>query len=631
MSNSKQQLLFQWNRVLVCGLLALLAQPALGTEPAVRGRVTQASEPVLEAKVYAYETGSFSFQKVLTDAAGQFLFHGLPAGIYKIIAIKQGFEPAVQRIERTHGAADQRVDLELLGQQDADTRTAEAYWAARRRVPPDILRDSVNGFGPNPIVGAKSGIDMTVGDGRQMEARLGAGAGIKDFGVGGDARITSANVDLKGNAGDVAIGVEGRFQRMDPRAALDHPGGALEGGQAHALALRFQAPTDSEVRLLSSSGEMPSQIGDGTQPVDVEQHQLQWFGRVGENGRSGFTARYLAENNFYQPRWAPSVDIPEASEHLDVEGFYSRSLGDSGSLAMGLAYRQRTSGSGLAEETIGFYGQAGAQIQPRVMVEVGLFSKVRDGSLSLMPQGTFIIDLGGEWRAETSYAQRLERLEEAARFGGFTTARHGDERVCQEAAETCYQVQLAHGERDQPSFTLGAVHREYAETLRVYFSEDFFSQLESLFMVRGDVVPELQVSMVRHITPKILARLESNYGSGGGGIFYATDNRSYENEVRYLVTSLDTQFQRTSTGVFVAFHHLEQSLRPLDSDSNGGAEVEQQRLQLMLTQDLDALLNFSSNWAVRLNMELSRGAIPFALTSGDETVKTLTGGFTVSF
>ncbi len=178
---------------------------------------------------------------------------------------------------------------------------------------------------------------------------------------------------------------------------------------------------------------------------------------------------------------------------------------------------------------------------------------------------------------------------------------------------------------------MGAIHREFAETLRLYFSDDVFNRLESLLVVPGDQLPELKFSMVRRISPKVLAKLESNFAAGGGGIFYATDDQAYENQVRYLVTSLDTRFQSTSTGVFLAFHHLEQALHPVSSDETGSDPVEVQRLQLMLTQDLSALADIAPSLAVRLNMELSRGTTPYTLTDDDELHKKLTGGISVSF
>jgi hypothetical protein len=79
----------------------------------------------------------------------------------------------------------------------------------------------------------------------------------------------------------------------------------------------------------------------------------------------------------------------------------------------------------------------------------------------------------------------------------------------------------------------------------------------------------------------------------------------------------------------VAFHHLEQTLRP--TQGAPAKQLELERLQFMLTQDLDVLRSLPSNWAVRLNMELSRGSMPYSLEPDDGLKKTLTGGIAVSF
>ena len=135
--------------------------------------------------------------------------------------------------------------------------------------------------------------------------------------------------------------------------------------------------------------------------------------------------------------------------------------------------------------------------------------------------------------------------------------------------------------------------------------------------------------MSHRLTPSIVTRLETSAAAGGGGVFYATDDHSYENNVRYLVTSLDTRFETTDTGVFLAFHHLEQELESLSSYhlAPSGADLEMQRLQLLLTQELDAL-NLAS-LALRLNMEVSRGDMARVDSTTAEIHKRITGGDTV--
>ena len=87
-------------------VLALIAIPAtaadsqkiaqtIPTAAAVDGKVSSSSAPLRAASVYAYQLADLSLEKVVTNAEGEFTFASLPVGLYKIIAFKPGFTPAV--------------------------------------------------------------------------------------------------------------------------------------------------------------------------------------------------------------------------------------------------------------------------------------------------------------------------------------------------------------------------------------------------------------------------------------------------------------------------------------------------------------------------------------------------------
>src|SRR5262249_10477752 len=161
--------------------------------------------------------------------------------------------------------------------------------------------------------------------------------------------------------------------------------------------------------------------------------------------------------------------------------------------------------------------------------------------------------------------------------------------LCEEGSRSCYEVHLSRAGDDGNAISLGAVDRTFGKTLRLYFSEDLFDRLESLYLVPGDEVPEIRLSVTRRLAPKVVSTFESSLASGGGGTFYAATKQAYENRVQYLTTSLDTRFQSTATGVFVAFHQLSQQLSPLAGTTAPPSALELQRLQLMLSQDLNIL------------------------------------------
>ncbi|MEM8962747.1 MAG: carboxypeptidase-like regulatory domain-containing protein [Acidobacteriota bacterium] len=615
----------------IAALLPLLATTALEAKPAaVSGQVVAApATPLDEAKVYAYEVGSQELAKVATDDDGHFHFAQLPAGLYKVIAFKQGFAPAIEMLLRRR--ADERQKLELvLVEETADERDAEGYWAVRGRIPSDVLRDM-----NTPTVGTftSSFDDSQVAalTDSPFQANMAAASGVTQTGTESRAQLTTADVGVRGALGEVEVGVQGTYQQLADTTTTE------AGGELRTVAVQVEVPDRSRLSVVSSTGAIDTNGSN----VDIENHTVRWSGTAGST-ETAVTARYTSESNFYSGGLIDLPLIPNASETFDLEGTFSSPLSDSTNLRAGITYRQRDGlpttlidGETVIDERFGAYGIAGTELGSRVMVEYGLYSSVRDGSLSLMPHGGFVVDLGRGWEAKMTGSQRFDDPQQTTSSthpAAFHTAVFGNETdLCREASDACYRVLFAKGNQDGESVSFGAVHREYAETLRLYFNDDFFNRLESLFVVPGDEVPEARFRMVRKISPKVLAKLESSFADGGGGIVYATDGQPLENQVRYLVASLDTRFQRTSTGVFVAFHHLEQSLRGSDGAIDPAQQVELQRLRFMLTQDLSVLANVPPNLAVQLQMELSRGATPYTLTPDDELYQTLTGGLSFSF
>lgn len=592
----------------------------------VWGELSPKGQKALEgAQVYAYEVASLKLEQAMTDEHGRFLFESLPAGLYKIVAYKAGFVPSVELLMRQTKELRQSVELRLREEATGDVRAAESYWDARARIPADVLRQI------NRIRIEDSTLDssLRIADSSLFSAQMVAESGYSDLGSA-EGLLTGASVGVSGAVGPVAVGFDGRYEQLIPSGAN---ASALPGGEVRSMAFYLESDRKDRVSLLSSAGEMANFAGGDFVPVDMRHYQLRWSGPTGE-GTTNLLAQFIAESNYHRGLGVQPDDIPEASRTWAIEGSYRREVGEATKLKTGVAYRARETLDPMAPipvgEEVSVYGVADSQIQPRILVEYGLYSSVNGSNLSLTPTGGMVVRLSDTWKARTSVSRRVESDGDGdSPYRDFNTAFYGDGTTCQQVGESCYEVSFMQGRDDEESFRVGAIHRQYAETLRLYFSDDFFNRLESLLVVPGDEVPEVQFRMVHKISPRVLAKLESNYAEGGGGIFYATD-AAYENQVRYLVTSLDTRFQQTSTGVFIAFHHLEQTLNPTDGEGSS-SQLEMERLQLMLTQDLSALADVTSKWALRLNMELSRGANPYTLTTDNELYKKLTGGITVSF
>ncbi|MEM6453538.1 MAG: carboxypeptidase-like regulatory domain-containing protein, partial [Acidobacteriota bacterium] len=552
---------------LAAAQLAAAAQPG-PTTPTLDGTVRGPDNPLAAAKVYAYEVGSYVLTRAKTDDAGRFDFQQLPAGLYKIIAFKPGFLPAVEVVMRRSRETAQSVHL-LLRPSAEDQRSAESYWQLRSQIPADVLRDLANDEVPGVLLRAGSAGDAqgdqldlsTLSPNQRFRADMAALGGVEGLGGGRTADTTRADLGVHTALGATRVGLEGRYQQLDGAdGGTLAPTGAV-GGSLASVSLHVADPRAGEVSVRSSSGELaPSnaaRLAEGGR-VDLRHHGVQWQNATGARGRTQVAASYTEESNYHRSALPGPTDVPRASRTWNVEGSYQQARTALGDIEAGVRYHQRTADGPFGEfdatiddEMLDVYGRAGIQIQPRVMVEYGLYSTIRDGSLSLMPHGTFVVELGSDWRGALSAARRVERTDDDVLGGArFSSAFYDSTEGCERAAEACYEIRLGRGD-EQRGVRIGALHRSYAETLRLHFNDDFFRSLQSLFVVRGDRLNGLQMEVTRRLTPKVLARLSSNVASGGGGIFYATDASTYENQVRYLVTALDTQFQQTATGLFI--------------------------------------------------------------------------------
>lgn len=597
--------------------------------PGVAGRVLGEASPLGAAGVYAYQLADLSLRKVSTDPQGNFLFQELPAGLYKVIAHKPGFSPVVVMLTRTAANAYQFLELQLAPQPKGVRSDTADFWAIRARIPADVLRD-IEGVTTDdtPVLVASSQIAPELELSR-FQTSMQASTGVDQIAEAGDGQVSSGGLGFEGHFGEVQVGLKGHFRQFSSDPFSEGP---ASNGEASTLSLNLLGDT-SHITLTSLSNRLITRDG-AESPIAFEHYQVNWSQGLGDKGRSDFAAQYTEENNFHRQGPIDPLDIPAASRTWRVEGAYTTSLGEGNTLQAGLRYREQQFGLSPAnrredlpgQASVDLFSRGGISVRPAVLVEYGLYSTLSDGSLSLTPKGGIVLQLNDNWQVEANASQRVYQ-DAAVNPAAFFPALFEETDLCEQGTDSCYQLHLVRKTDDDNRFSLGALHKTIGETMRVYFSDDFFDRLESLYLVPGDELPELRFAVSRRLSPKILTSLQSSVAFGGGGTFVAADRRPYENQVHYLVTSLDTQFQGTATGVFVALHHLSQELEPLTGAGHSSPQMEFDRVRVMLTQDLNILFDLAKQWAVQLDMEVSRGP----LSTDDELRRRLMGGIAVKF
>ncbi|HEX2466100.1 MAG TPA: carboxypeptidase-like regulatory domain-containing protein [Thermoanaerobaculia bacterium] len=616
--------------LLVAALVAG-AIPVAGAEPeatvGLGGLVRSNDGPIESARVYAYQVTELTITRAVTDQQGHFLFNPLPVGVYKIIAHKVGFVPAVVLFTRATQSAADFLEFELSPEQSSSFQDTEDFWSIRRRIPGDVLREIeiASALGdPQEVADANPG-------GLAFETEMMAGL---DDNPAGLSQLTSGRIGMQGRVGRLMLELDGRFDELRPESTSGSSD-LLAEGRTNSLDVSLASGGSSAVQFHTVRHTLDHHPMMA-KPVDFERYQVAWQKGLRSGAESNVSAQYFEESGFHSQGLVKPAGLPDGSRTLHVNGTYQQDLGDRMALRTGVSYQEMLLDTqlgntlpALVRQRVNAFGIGSTELGSGLVVEYGLYSMLLDGTFAVAPHGGVVVELGDDWKLD-AVARKRFRSEEESGLGTFGVAYFRDIESEPAADDHYYQVGFVHGREGGESLRLAAVHRRIGDTLRVFFTDDFFDQIESVYLVRGDELPELQFALSLQVAPQILTTLESTVGSGGGGVLLTADDTPFENQVSYVVTSLDTRFQQTSTGVFLAVHRVEQRLEPLRS-LGSATDVNLEKLQLKLTQELDYFLDFGTDLAVLLNVELSRGDLVYGRALADDLHRRVAGGIAVKF
>ncbi|MCL4837883.1 MAG: carboxypeptidase regulatory-like domain-containing protein [Thermoanaerobaculia bacterium] len=605
--------------------------PGRGT---VSGQVLEGGVPLPSVQVYAYQLVDRTLRLATTGNGGEFLFDALPAGLYKLVAFKRGFAPAVVLLTRASRDAAQWVELQLgPAAEESAAGPGDDFWSLREEVPPDVLRELATGLSDTRLASLEPE-PVRAG----FAASMSAETGTSDLPDGYSAAMTGGEVRLEGHLKGLLLRLDGDYRQLSPATLVS--GASEQGGEATSLAVHLAHGEHSELDLRSHVNRLSTLVGGELVPVDFQQYGVRWRGAVGAAGESAISAWYTEESGLHAKGALVPASIPTSSRSVRFEGTYERALTQDAGLRAGLRFRERT-GSYLDDLLPGresarqfeAFGSGDLQLGERFDLEYGLAGGLRAEGVAVTPRAGVGIDFGRSWRGEAAVSHRFEVEDGGLWEQEFVPLMVVEEDACEMVGLSCYQLGVRRGGSEGSLLSVDFTSREFDRTVRLYFSRDFFDHFESLFLVPGDRVPEMRVTLSRQFGGFLVARWESIAAVGGGGTFLAGDQNAYRNGVSYLVTSLDTRFVGAGTGVVLAFHRLSQELESLGAGPDVGvSSLDAERLQLTVVQDLNVFFDLATEWAMRVNMELARGTTAHGdLHPGDGFRRRLTTGLSVRF
>jgi len=605
--------------------LSFGASAPAAAEAGVSGRVLRSDEPVKNAVVYAYQVVERSVQRVTTDGAGEFLFGALPAGLYKIVALKAGLPPAVLVLARRAADDSQYVQVELPETEAKGT----GFWELRSEVPPDVLRE----LAPTAIVLA-SDLEPRRDFASRFATGVVASASREPMAGVDSAEVAGANLEVRGDLGSVRLRIEGEFQNL---AATLHDVGSQAGlndtvsGRSAAIRLGLSGDRAGDLGISARTHELGSPGAGGVlDPFDFAQYQIHYSHELDTDKSADVSAQYLDEQGLLATsRFAPR-SLPFASRTFSVQGSYSQTLGDTGKLAAGLRFREiAKSGPWIPidadnERYLDVWSRGDVDLSSALVFQYGMFSTLRDGSVSLTPRGGILVHLTPSWRASVSASQRFVASDLDPLADDYTPLLFLGAMGCEQADTTCYEAQLMNGDTDSSGFSVRGSWRQFDRTVRMLLRDDFSTPPDGVFFVPGDQIPEMQATFKRRLGTNVAASWVSSYAAGGGGDFRAANRRDYTNEIEYYTTAINTQILPSSTGFYLAFQRVSQRLDPLPNPNRRRAlpaETQLERVEFAVSQDLSAIFDMASSWAVRVAMELVRGGTLLAPVTDDSDIR----------
>lgn len=528
-----------------------VAAPARSDAPVfaaleVLGTVTNAARPVSNALVIALNLKDFDAVQAWTNPDGTFSLPALRTGIYKIIAVKQGFAPTITTITPTRST--HRLALKLDTEKRAKNKDLnQQIWELRGSLPPDVLRDL--DFALQPL-------EMTSYEIPRLRGEVLSVTGVTN--TASSTAYAQTALGVQGRIGETwQIGVRGNMQRFeDPNDDVQF-GSPVAQSSVMSMELR-SSPTKSYRVASTQSRWTYLDSGAGEQQADVRAHNFEF-----ENGPAKVQVRYFAQDRLFR-------NTPTGSNMIEVATAMPVVQTRRNDLGVAVRITQESLDSHGDQLRVADLSANGTvYLVPSVVLHYGMASRIgMDGQ---------------EWAPRTG--AELKLTENTSIVGSvlykaldrdFTTTMMptlvfwtDDSRTLPRYA---YTLGVVSGREGENRFSAIATFSESDDPLRVVFADEVSQFWDGLQIDAGDVRRDVRLAYRRE-----LGKLAIDVSATAGT---ATRRLDPEHEKVYITGDLQSTFTPTRTTLAVSYRELQQP------GENGDNDYRTERLHVRMAQSL---------------------------------------------
>jgi hypothetical protein len=566
----------------------------------VLGNVTNSARPVANALVIALNLKDLDSIQTYSLLDGTFALPPLRTGIYKIIAVKQGFAPAVATVVPTRPS--HRVTLALEDEKRVRNTKSNEMWEIRASLPPDVLRQIDLVLAPQPIARAAS-FDLPRFKGQMVS--------VTGVGVGGDQSPATAfaqtSVGVESRIGaSWQLGIKGNIHRIEDPSDDATFGTPVAQASVMSMELR-SSPTDAYRVASTKSTWRYAAAAPADHQADIRSHNFEW-----EHGASKLAVRYFAQENLF-------VSNPFNSDAIEIAGGATLMQTRRSDLGVSVRVTQESlhSVNALTLRTADVTANASFNVVPSLILHYGLSGRLGIEGTELAPRA------GAEWKFARNQAfivaamhKAMENPHDALVMPSIVV--WSDEGRL--LPRYSYSFGYLAGDADASHFSAIATVTAVESPMRLVFNGGAEPQFwDGLYIDSGDVRRDLRVSYRKDIGRWIAVDVSTSAGTATP-THYAVINAANTTK-SYVTGDFQSIFFPTGTSIAVSYLGIEQ---PQLNRGNYRSE----RVNVRMAQSLHLPLDLK----VLLGVELAHAEnSPFLLDTFEPASKKYVGGLAVNF
>ena len=537
----------------IAATMLVAAVPARAEAPLpavlqILGTVSEAARPVGNALVIALNLEDFDTVQTYTGSDGAFNLPALRRGIYKIIAVKQGFMPAITTVVPTR--TSHRVTLKLDSEQKSKKSASQEIWELRGSLPADVLRDVDAVLEPASIASYEI---------PRFKGEMSSLTGVTNQST--NPAYAQTALGVQGRLGDTwQVGVRGNMQRFEDPTDGVRFGEAL--AESSAMSMEIRSSGDQSYRLASTQSSWAyADMPENGRQADLRAHNFEW-----RNGTARVQVRYLEQANLFR-------DTPMESNLIEVAGTMPVMQTRRNDLGVALRVKQESiSGTTDIFRTADLSANGSVMVVPSLIVHYGVDSRIGLAGQEWAPR------TGAEWK-----------LTENTSIIGSALVKVYD-RETQTAVATLpsivfwsedgralprytYTLGFVTGEDAANRFSLVATLSEVDEALRMIFADEQNQFWDGLEVEAGDVRRDIRLAYRKQFGSMVAVDVATTAGTA------SQRDPLEQREKAYITGDLQSTFTPTRTSLAVSYRDMQQP-------REGEKDYRSERIHLQMAQSL---------------------------------------------